>query len=121
MKSPSVEFGAVRRSKGPSSFFARQVTPRSDETADQISVPSPGPTAALRRSYQVAPSLPSRATASEGRNGEAAPWVAVEGWLRVTPPSVELRTQPAEGPPRWVSNHVTDSRQPPDAAEISWP
>src|SRR5262249_11471277 len=120
-KSPKVEFGAVRRSKGPSSFFARQVTPRSDETADQTSVPSPGPKEALRRSYQVAPSLPSRATAIAGKNGWAAPWTRVEGWLQVTPPSVELLTQIVEGPVRWLSNHVTSSRPPPAAADISWP
>src|SRR5215469_16089569 len=121
MKSPRVEFGAVRRSKGPSSLFERQVTPLSAETADQTSVPNPGPNVALRRSYQVAPSLPSRATAIAGKNGWTASWTRIVGWLQVTPPSAELLTQMVEVPLRWFSNHVTYSRPPPAAAEISWP
>src|SRR5215471_11238633 len=120
MKRPRVEPGAERRSKGPSSFRGRQLFPRSVETAAQTSVPSPGPEAS-RRSYQVAPRLPSFATARLGKKGWAASCTTAEGELQVSPPSAERANQTVEVPVRWFSNHVTYSRRPLTAAEMSWP
>src|SRR5262252_9674081 len=121
MNRPSVELGAERRSKGPSSFRERQVMPRSLETAPQTSVPSPGPEGALRRSYQVAPRRPSLVTARLGKNAWAASCTTTDGGLQVRPASAELLTQIAEVPVRWFSNHVTYNRRPLTAAETSWP
>src|SRR5215471_10016430 len=121
MKRPRVDPGAERRSKGPSSFRGRHVFPRSVETAAQTSVPSPGPEAASRRSYQVAPRLPSFATARLGKKGWAASCTTADGALQVSPPSAERANQTVEVPVRWFSNHVTYSRRPLLAAEMSWP